>query len=128
MIGDIVLVPFPNSDLTNGKLRPALVLYEDAVEKEITIAYISSKIPIVLSPCEVLVTRGTHSFEESGLIMNSVIKLNKIASIKSYLIMGLLGSADEAMQAEVNSAVDMCLKIRRTGKDSPNGSLRDITE
>ena len=118
MIGDIVLVPFPNSDLTAGKLRPALVLYEDAIEKEITIAYISSKISIVPSPCDVLVTRGTHSFEESGLKTNSVIKLNKIVSIKFYFIVGLLGSADEAMRAEVNRAIDMCLKIRRTGKDS----------
>ena len=95
-----------------------MVLYEDAIEKEITIAYISSKTPIVPSPCDVLVMRGTHSFEESGLKMNSVIKLNKIVSIKSYLIMGVLGSADEAMQAEVNRTIDMCLKVRRTGNDS----------
>jgi mRNA interferase MazF len=119
MIGDIVLVPFPNSDLTNGKLRPALVLYEDANENEVTIAYISSKIPLVLSPCDVLVAKGTHSFEESGLMTNSVIKLNKIASIKSYLVAGLLGSADESMQAEVNGAIDICLKIKQLGRDLP---------
>ena len=84
MKGDIVLVPFPNSDLTPGKLRPALVLYEDDIENETTIAYISSKTPILPSPCDVLVTRGTPSFDESGLKLNSVIKLNKIATIKDY--------------------------------------------
>jgi len=112
MKGDIVLVPFPNSDLSPGKLRPALVLYEDITENETTIAYISSKTPIIPSPCDILVTRGTLSFNESGLKMNSVIKLNKIATIKSYFIAGLLGSADEALQSEVNKAIDACLKYQ----------------
>ncbi len=75
MKGDIVLVPFPNFDLTQGKLRPALALYEDPIENESTIAYISSKTPIIPSPCDILVTRGTQSFDESGLKMNSVIKI-----------------------------------------------------
>jgi mRNA interferase MazF len=111
MKGDIVLVPFPNSDLTQGKLRPALVLYEDDVENETTIAYISSKTPIIPSPCDILVTRETEFFEESGLKMNSVIKMNKIATIKNRFIAGLLGSADEALQLEVNKAIDACLKF-----------------
>ena len=112
MKGDIVLVPFPNSDLSRGKLRPALVLYEDDIENETTIAYISSKTPILPSPCDVLVTRGTPSFDESGLKLNSVIKLNKIATIKDYFIAGLLGSANEALQAEVDKAIDACMKFR----------------
>jgi mRNA-degrading endonuclease toxin of MazEF toxin-antitoxin module len=66
MKGDIVLVPFPNSDLGTWKRRPALVLYEDTIENETTIAYISSKVPIIPSPCDVLVTRGTHSFDEAA--------------------------------------------------------------
>jgi mRNA interferase MazF len=112
MKGDIVLVPFPNSDLTPGKLRPALVLYEDAIEKETTIAYISSRTPIILAPCDILVTRGTPSFDESGLKLNSVIKLNKISTIKNCFIVGLLGSADDAVQTEVNKSLDACLKFR----------------
>jgi mRNA interferase MazF len=112
MKGDIVLVPFPNSDLSPGKLRPALILYEDAIENETTIAYISSKTPIIPSPCDILVTRGTPSFNESGLKLNSVIKLNKTATIKNYFIAGLLGSTDEALQAEVDKALDACLKFR----------------
>jgi len=45
MKGDIVLIPFPNSDLTQVKLWSALVLYEDLIEDETTIAYISSNNP-----------------------------------------------------------------------------------
>jgi hypothetical protein len=32
-----------------------------------------------------LITRGTPSFDESGLKLNSVIKLNKISTIKTVL-------------------------------------------
>ena len=111
MKGDIVLVPFPNSDLSTWKRRPALVLYEAPLENETTIAYISTKTPIILSICDVLVTRGNPSFDETGLNHNSVIKLNKLATIKTLLITGLLGVADEALQTEVNKALDACLKF-----------------
>ena len=108
MKGDIVLVPFPNSDLSTWKRRPALVLYEDPLENETTIAYISSKTPIILSVNDILITRGTPS---SGLIHNSVIKINKITTIKTHFIAGLLGSADESLQVQVNRALDACLKF-----------------
>jgi mRNA interferase MazF len=111
MKGDIVLVPFPNSDLTTWKRRPALVLYEDPLENETTIAYISSKAPITLSANDILITSGTPSFAESGLNHNSIIKINKIAMIKTHFIAGLLGSADESLQAQVNRALDACLKF-----------------
>lgn len=111
MKGDIVLVPFPNSDLSTWKRRPALVLYEDPVENEATIAYISTKTPIIPSICDVLVTREAPSFDETGLKFNSVIKLNKLATVKTHFIAGLLGTADEALQAEVNKTLDACLKF-----------------
>ncbi|MGB9923827.1 MAG: type II toxin-antitoxin system PemK/MazF family toxin [Methanothrix sp.] len=62
MKGDIVLVRFPYSDSPQCKLRPALILYEDPTEHEITIAYISSRIPETLLPCDVLVKKGHTIF------------------------------------------------------------------
>jgi len=45
--GKIVLIPFPFTDLTSTKLRPALVLTEG--EKDCVVAFISSKVPSELS-------------------------------------------------------------------------------
>lgn len=42
MKGKIVLVPFPFTDLTASKLRPALVLYEG--EKDVVLSFITSKL------------------------------------------------------------------------------------
>ena len=40
--GDIVLVPFPFTDLTSEKNRPALVLLDH--EEDVTLAFITTKI------------------------------------------------------------------------------------
>ena len=60
MRGKIVLVPFPFTDLTAAKLRPALVIYEG--EKDAVVAFISSKIPSELSEVDILITRGHPGF------------------------------------------------------------------
>lgn len=43
--GDIVLIPFPFTDLTGNKLRPALVLAINL--KDITVAFITSQIELL---------------------------------------------------------------------------------
>ncbi len=56
MKGKIVLVPFPFTDLTAAKLRPALVLYEG--DKDVILAFISSKIPSEPSTSEILIKKN----------------------------------------------------------------------
>ena len=78
MKGKIILVPFPFTDLTAGKFRPALVIYEG--EKDVVMAFISSKIPSELSEVDILITKDHASFRKAGLKVDSVIKLDKIAT------------------------------------------------
>ncbi len=65
MKGKIMLVPFPFTDLTAAKLRSALVLYEG--DKDVIMAFISTKIPSEPSEADVLITGKHSSFENSGV-------------------------------------------------------------
>ena len=100
MKGKIVLVPFPFTDLTAAKLRPALVIYEG--EKDVIVAFISSKIPLELSEADVLIATENPDFKKTGLKVESVIKLDKVATVLTDLIVGELGELDNGLRVVVN--------------------------
>src|SRR4030042_3630917 len=109
MKGKIVLVPFPFTDLTAAKLRPALVIYEG--EKDAVMAFISSKIPSEPSEVDILIIKGHPSFRKTGLKVDSVIKLDKIATVLKDLIVGELGEVDEKLRQEVNQKLKRIMEI-----------------
>jgi mRNA interferase MazF len=99
MKGKIVLVPFPFTDLTAAKLRPALVIYEG--ETDVIVAFISSKIPLELSEADVLIATENPDFKKIGLKVESVIKLDKVATVLTDLIAGELGELDKGLRVVV---------------------------
>jgi mRNA interferase MazF len=109
MKGKIVLVPFPFTDLTAAKLRPALVVYEG--EKDAVVAFISSKIPSELSGVDILIKQDHPGFRRAGLKVDSVIKLDKIATVLKDLIVGELGELDEDLRKEVNHKLKRIMEI-----------------
>jgi len=109
MKGKIVLVPFPFTDLTAAKLRPALVIYEG--EKDVVVAFISSKIPSKLSEVDVLITAGHPNFKKTGLKVESVIKLDKVATVLKDLIVGELGELNIGLRAEINRKLKEVFEI-----------------
>jgi len=108
MKGKIVLVPFPFTDLTAAKLRPALVLYEG--EKDVILAFISSKIPDNVSDLDVLILSSQNGFIKTGLKTDSIIRLDKLATILKDLVVGELGEIDDSIKQEIN---DKLIKIIR---------------
>ncbi|MFC1927482.1 type II toxin-antitoxin system PemK/MazF family toxin [Chloroflexota bacterium] len=109
MKGKIVLVPFPFTDLTAAKLRPALVIYEG--EEDVVVAFISSKLPSDLSEVDVLVTKKDPTFEKSGLKVDSLIKLDKIATVLKDLVVGEVGELGEEPRREVNRKLRKMLEM-----------------
>ena len=99
MTGKIVLVPFPFTDLSGSKMRPALVIYEG--ESDVILSFISSKIPSIPAETDVIVSSHSASFRKSGLKVDSVIKLDKIATVLKDLVIGEIGEIDETIKKEV---------------------------
>ncbi|MBO3840558.1 MAG: type II toxin-antitoxin system PemK/MazF family toxin [Nitrososphaerota archaeon] len=100
MKGKIVLVPFPFTDLTAVKLRPALVLFEG--ERDVVVAFISSRIPGELKPTDVLIEETHPEFKLTGLKTSSVIKLDKIATLLKSMVMGEIGEIGPQIKREIN--------------------------
>ena len=109
MKGKIVLVPFPFTDLTAAKLRPALVIHEG--EKDVVVAFISSKVLPSLSEADVLITKEDTGFKNTGLKTNSVIRLDKVATLLKGLILGELGELDGELRKEVNQKLKKTLEL-----------------
>lgn len=105
MKGKIVLIPFPFTDLTAAKLRPALILFEG--KRDVVVAFISSRVPQKLSLTEILVKESHPEFVLTGLKMSSVIRLDKIATILKDFIVGEIGELGKELKKEVN------LRLRR---------------
>src|SRR4030042_1961096 len=64
-----------------------------------------------LSEVDILITKDHTSFRKAGLKVDSVIKLDKIATVLKDLIVGELGEVDEKLRQEVNQKLKRIMEI-----------------
>lgn len=79
--GDVVLVPFPNSDLKSAKLRPALIVQADNLEtnlNQLIIAMISTNLSRANHPSRVFISIKTLGVKSSR-ILTIDIDYNKLS-------------------------------------------------
>lgn len=81
--GDIVLIPFPFTDLTGNKNRPAIILI--ATEIEVTVCFLTTQLKRA-SEFDISIQPS----KQNGLKKSSLIKLNKIATLEKDMILGKL--------------------------------------
>lgn len=87
--GDIVLIPFPFSELTNVKLRPAVVVSETKDRyRDLIVCAISSQVPFTPSIAEIVINPDNNN----GLRVTSVIKVDRIFTLKQERVVAVLGS------------------------------------
>ena len=103
--GDIVLIPFPFTDLSGNKNRPAVILIDS--EDDVTVCFLTTQLKwryefdITIQPSDL-----------NGLKKISLIRLNKFATIDKNLIIGRLGSLDKNYIDLLNQNLKRILKIK----------------
>jgi len=101
--GDIVLVPFPFTDLSTEKLRPAVIVYVDPQKTDFIIAFISSAVsPGELSETDYLLRQDNTDFAQTGLKKASTFRMSKLLTIERSKIIRRLGRVSPAIQKELD--------------------------
>lgn len=102
--GDIVITPFPFTDLVGNKIRPAIVLINS--ESLITICFISSQVKHQDENDIILIPNKTNRLKKE-----SIIKINKIATIDKEIIIGIIGQLNHTEVNQLNQSLRTVLKL-----------------
>lgn len=98
---EIVLTVFPFTDLSGEKVRPAVILSAELKDDDVIVAFISSQL-IYRDKVDILIKKSFTGFEKTGLKVDSIIRLRKIAAINKKIIPGKLGYVGPNIQKEVS--------------------------
>ena len=98
----VVLVPFPFDDLSGHKVRPAVCLSDPiGTHRHVVLAFITSPIPPVLEPSDILLTPGTPDGATTGLRVPSTLRLHRMVTVSASIIRRQLGTLTPGIQAQV---------------------------
>ena len=104
--GDVVLVPFPFTDLTSQKVRPAIIVSPDPQTDDVLLVFVSSGIPSRPQTTEWLLTPDHPEFQATGLKGLSILKAHKLLTLHRSLVRRKLGHVGPATQSQL----DTCLR------------------
>jgi len=85
--GDVVVVPFPFSDLTQAKRRPALIVSvlegNDLILSQVTSQFVKDNYAVSIE---------VKDFEEGGLKQKSNVRPNRLFTADSHIVLYRIGS------------------------------------
>lgn len=110
--GDIVLVQFPFADLSQTKLRPAVVLSVISNPDEVTLYFISSQNVANLSPEELAINSSDSEFQETGLRVSSKVRVTRIVTLESRLLLRRLGKLVNQQMQPLNTIMIQAFQLK----------------
>lgn len=103
--GDIVLIPFPFTDLSGNKLRPAIIIAQ--TKFDLTVCFITTQLQWQ-ETTDVLIQPKSSN----GIKKLSLIRVSKIATLDKTLALGKIGFVDAIEIKEINSRLIDYLQLK----------------
>ncbi len=101
---DIILIPFPFTNLSDTKIRPCLVLID--AEFDVTVSFITTK-----TGWNDNASLPVKPTAQNGLKKESLIRLNKLATIDKELIIGKIGELNANELSLVNQKLNEVFQL-----------------
>ena len=109
--GDVILVLFPHSNLQTARPRPALVVQADHIQTglpQVIVAMITSRMFRANHASRVTVSLETPEGQQSGLLTDSVVMCDNLATIARTEIDRVIGTLP---MAKVDAALRYTLGL-----------------
>ncbi len=100
--GDIILIDFPFTVPTQSKVRPAVVIAStDDKYCDLVVCAISSILPAKLSGREISLKKSVPAFNKTGLRVDSVIKIDRIATLRQSDVISQIGECTPELWRQI---------------------------
>jgi mRNA interferase MazF len=110
--GTVVLTPFPFADLSGSKVRPAVVVSRRNLPgTDVILAFITGQPSTRSVPTDLVIAETHPDFASTGLKRRSTVKLDKLVTVQSSLLLGEIGSLSAALLLELNDKLRHALDL-----------------
>ena len=104
--GKIVLVPFPFDNLSASKVRPAVCLtHPIGPHRHVVLGFITSQILASLLTSDLVLDSQHPDFSATGLRVPSVLRLHRLMTVPTSIILRELGTLSADLQQQVNQKI-----------------------
>lgn len=98
--GDIVVLPFPQTNLQAGKRRPALVV-ADAGRADLLVCQITSQ----FHSDAFAIPLAKSDFDQGGLPLASLARCNRLATVEQTVVIATSGRVTAAKLTEIKAKI-----------------------
>lgn len=98
--GTIVLTPFPFTDLSSSKVRPAVIVSKGVVGDDVVVAFITTHLKARGSLVFPLKPTSTNKLKQPSKVVCS-----KLATLEKAIILGELGVLSKVDQQRIGTAL-----------------------